>query len=443
MTILKAKDLIGKRKIVVRPKSMKFKIGTYDYEFPDDTLIIESAYQYSGNGNDQVQIAFRTLSRIIKSSMKQSLNVPSLTEFIKVEGMLETKILNRYDKFVLENLESNIHHYFSVGSDPEVFVEDENGNVIPAFKYLPDKKKPLIGANGNNTVYWDGFQAEFTTMAATCLDSHTASVAFGLKEVLNAALKVNPKAKLSTKTIVEIPMEVLQTADEKHVEFGCMPSLNVYGLKGGSYPAREVTFRPAGGHIHLGIGQKSDEMIQQIVKSLDAILGVACVSLFAKYDDPKRRALYGLPGEYRLPKHGLEYRTLSNAWLIHPMIKYIVFGLARNAVMFGELGLLKHWKATEQETIDTIMKCDVKKAQKILKKNKTILLKMFKGSYAGFSDKKCTKLFNILLQGIDSVVLDPKDFLTNWTIDPKKSFNYSTKQVRTNIGAILEGKKVA
>src|ERR1019366_5440055 len=98
-----------------------------------------------------------------------------------------------------------------------------------------------------------------------------------------------------------------------------------------------------------------------MVKAMDAIAGVACVALFAKYDNPIRRQYYGLPGEYRLPKHGLEYRALSNAWLIHPLIMNLVIDFARKAAIMGKEGLFSKWKATEQETIDCITNCDVAK----------------------------------------------------------------------------------
>jgi hypothetical protein len=66
-----------------------------------------------------------------------------------------------------------------------------------------------------------------------------------------------------------------------------------------------VPFRTTGGHIHFGIGKRDDETVSRMVKALDAIIGVACVSLFDGIDDPRRRRMYGLAGEYRLPEYGV------------------------------------------------------------------------------------------------------------------------------------------
>jgi len=46
----------------------------------------------------------------------------------------------------------------------------------------------------------------------------------------------------------------------------------------------------------------------------------------------ERRRYYGLPGEYRLPKHGLEYRTLSNFWLRAYPLYDLMSGLALLAI---------------------------------------------------------------------------------------------------------------
>ena len=46
----------------------------------------------------------------------------------------------------------------------------------------------------------------------------------------------------------------------------------------------------------------------------------------------ERRKVYGRAGEYRLPPHGLEYRTLGNFWLRAYPLMALVMGLTRIAV---------------------------------------------------------------------------------------------------------------
>lgn len=359
-----------------------------------------------------------------------------------LEGEEKTKFMDGWDKWLINNIPTQLGHTWYVGSDPEIFVEDAtNGACIPAWEFLPDKKNPAkttvtgYGSMGGTNMYWDGYQGEFTTHPTTCLSYHVDSIAAGLHGVYHAAKAKFPNAKLSIKSVFEIPRESLASASAEHVEFGCMPSLNVYGIKVDMPPAREVNFRSAGGHIHFGLGKMTQTEAAPIVKALDAILGVACVSLFANYDSPIRRKMYGLPGEYRLPPHGLEYRPLSNAWLCHPLITNLVIDFARKVVMLGQRGMLRYWKGTEAETLDCMINCDVNKAREILTRNKELVLKLFNAAYWWANNADTQEfLFSIWMNGIESVIDDPSDIVGNWQLDGK------TKWVCHNDG---KGKNVA
>lgn len=369
--------------------------------------------------------------------------VPGEYPFDLLEGKDKTAAEKIWTECVLSNLSQHLGHNFHVGCDPEIFVEDENGVVLPAFKFLGSKKKPDLFAQ--NTIYWDGFQAEFTTIPVGCLAYEVDYIQQGIDGVSRLAKKYNPKAKLSVKTVMDIPQEMLNDAKEEHVEFGCMPSLNAYGIKGKALPGREVPFRPVGGHIHFGCGKLEDEEVVNGIKALDAILAVACVSLFEKYDDPRRRQLYGLPGEYRLPPHGVEYRTLSNAWMVHPLITHLVFDLSRKAFMFGRKGFLKHWKHDEKETLDCIIKCDAPKAREIMIRNEAILLEIIKAAYPNAKPGEIAAVLKVLHKGVDAIVKDASDFEKNWSLDGswKVHSEGENKCVYHSFDKLLQGKKVA
>lgn len=343
------------------------------------------------------------------------------------------------------------------GSDPEVFVEDENGQVIPAFKFLGSKEKPNKSTKyfgQQNNLYWDGFQAEFDTHPSSCFSGQADSIHFGLEGVLEYARKYNPKAKLSFRTVMPISEEVMADAKPEHVQFGCMPSLNAYGMKGKDIPGHEVPFRPAGGHMHFGVSNLTAEKAVKAVKSMDAILGVACVSLFANYDNPLRRELYGLAGEYRLPKHGIEYRVLSNAWLIHPLLAHLVFDLGRTAYMVGiKDKLAELWDCPEVETIRIINECDVDAAREVLKKNEHVLKLLIEVKYLrwwtmgeGLSTAKAAEYaYNAFLNGLDSIIEDPRDIEKNWELLTNKWAGHSDgpgKNVMFVFRHKLEDKKV-
>ncbi len=334
------------------------------------------------------------------------------------------EVTKSYDAIFIRTLSNRLAHSFNIGSDPEIFVENEDGSLIPAFKFLPSKKAPAYTPNdvnqfsyyGNCTMYWDGYQAEFTTKDNRCLGHHGDSIAAGLRGVYDAARKVYPNAKLSLRSVFHLDADELANAAEEHVEFGCMPSKNAYGLKVEMPPARVVPFRSAGGHIHFGVGKDWHQFAEPMVKALDAILGVACVSLFAEFDDPSRRRLYGLPGEYRTPEHGIEYRPLSNAWLCHPMIMNLVMDLSRKALMFGKNGFMKYWNATEEETISCIIDCDVEAAHRILERNKECFKQILQAAYPGRDTIEIGFLYDVFINGIRSAINDPNDFVTNWKL---------------------------
>lgn len=348
-------------------------------------------------------------------------------------------------KNIFKNIGKILYYGGQIGSDPEIFVEN-NEKIIPAFEFLGSKEKPEKWRQNNGggafdqTLYWDGFQAEFTTTPVTCLSWHVDSIQSALSVLSKKAKAYDKDAKLSIKTLIEVPMETLQNAAPEHVAFGCTPSFNAYGMQGNITDGKNTIFRSAGGHIHFGVGQMSHEKAIPIVKALDKILGVACVSLFAKYDNPARRMMYGLAGEYRLPKHGIEYRTLSNAWLCHPLITNIVFDVARKAFSFGQLNF-SPWDATEEETISCINNCDVELAKTILKRNEEVFLSILNSLY-GNNNKGIYEMF---LNGLETVITSPDDIEKNWSLNATwiPHCNGVDKSVITTKVFLEKGKKAA
>ncbi len=381
-----------------------------EYEFKTDKIVILDISTYGASTHMQM--------RYTDGVTENWVVVPPTFLLKHPTKRMADALKKKLDEFNLKNLAHNLGYAGSIGADPEIFVEDKDGEIIPAFDFLGSKEKPTLStvkeSYGNNNIYWDGFQAEFDTYAGTCMGWVGDSIRHGLKGLYDAMKAHNPTAKLSTKTVFDIPLPLLRKSAPEHVAFGCNPSLNIYGMDGLKAAGTDVFYRSAGGHVHLGMSKKSDETVSKIVKALDAILGVACVSMFAKYDDPRRRQMYGLAGEYRLPKHGIEYRALSNAWLFHPLIMNIVFDLARSVSAFGEKGHMKHWDATEEETIKAINECDVKLARKILRRNKAIFKIILNARY---HDKHYMELaYKAITKGMDEVVKDASDFETNWNL---------------------------
>ena len=319
-----------------------------------------------------------------------------------------------------------------LGSDPEFFVT-ANGELLPAWEFLPDKKNPIIEKTpdthyqrtyGEAKAFWDGFQAEFSTFAASCIAWPVDSTHTGLSIVLEEARKRQPSAKLTIQNVFQIPITTLRKAAPEHVALGCDPSSNAYYMAGNIAPdGRGLRYRFAGGHIHLGgVGLQAEDRekaSREMVKTLDAILGVWSVGAAASIDNPIRREYYGLAGEFRMPQHGLEYRTLSNFWFSHPAITHLVFQFTRGIYNFHQAGLMKHWLAHEQEVVETINSCDVKRARQILKLNEDVLTAIFAGSWYGQLDDSpvVKQAIRVGQHGIESVIKDPDDLEKNWLLN--------------------------
>lgn len=329
--------------------------------------------------------------------------------YLRVEQELIAEALSEEQR--VENIRKYSLRYLTrvvnqQGSDPEIFVVDKNNIVIPSFRFLGDKK---TGANP----FWDGYQGEFNIAAQSCLDGSVLQIQDQLNKLLREARKYDKDAKLSIIPTMDIPPHMLKEDDDKYVQFGCMPSKNVYGMKGKVADGRDVPFRSAGGHIHLELTEKQKKSIPEYVKALDAILGVACVSLFGKYDDVRRREYYGLAGEYRTPSHGLEYRPLSNVWLSHPTIMYIVFEMARKVISLVDKGLFHLWKYDENDVITAINDCNIPLACEIMKSNEEVF-KDFLASFCYQDDEIVKVVYATFMLGIEELISNPEDIEKNW-----------------------------
>lgn len=257
-----------------------------------------------------------------------------------------------------------------LGCDPEFFLT-KRGRIIGSEKLVPEEGLGNTGyTNSRPIVIQDGVQVEINPVPNTCrqsLSSNIGSCFRHLKGRLDSDSKYKG-IKLDFSQAVEISERELATLSPKNQVLGCNPSFCVYESE------HEVTVDPkayrvrsAGGHIHLGryaFNFESDEAYQKykaenkgvkgadhvikveetfrnpekLVKLMDIIVGNTCVLLDRHEGNIERRKVYGMAGEFRTPKHGLEYRTLSNFWLRHYSLMSIVFSLSRFAFILATNG---------------------------------------------------------------------------------------------------------
>lgn len=313
------------------------------------------------------------------------------------------------------------YHNF-VGCDPEFFVVDAKGTLIPSFEFLPSK------ANAASGVYWDGYQAEFDTTATTCLNEQMGII----RQRLATAVAMMPKgSRITLQNVFDIPDSRLESDSQEHTAFGCSPSLNAYGEMPPLPEGVTVKFRSAGGHMHFTLPKVADEKkenyARDVVKNLDAILGVIGVAMYQYWDGPRRRQYYGRAGEYRLTTYGVEYRTPSNAWLSHPSAFHFNYELARRVIGLtvgpaaGVLpyppsgNFMKQWwgNTSEEEVRNAINNSDVALALQILEKNHDLFTSLMK-TMPGNTDTEATQ--RMIYSGFHTLLKNPDTPSSAWGI---------------------------
>jgi hypothetical protein len=220
----------------------------------------------------------------------------------------------------------------TLGCDPEFFLASK-GELLGSEEVIP--KDGLKGNEGGG-ITRDGIQAEMQVSPFSCRQSGGYYIT-NLFQSLRGFLTKDAKKdyELDWNVLHEVPEKKLQALSKESRVLGCAPSLNLYdpeaapGVDGEVYP-----YRSAGGHIHIGLvggPPWSDEAKKTLIALMDILVGNTAVLIDRDEGNIERRKVYGRAGEYRLPKHGVEYRSLSNFWLRHFTIFHLVFGLTRMA----------------------------------------------------------------------------------------------------------------
>lgn len=250
-----------------------------------------------------------------------------------------------------------------IGCDPEVFVK-KGEKFLSAFGLIKgDKKNPQPVKNG--AVQVDGMALEFNIHPASYREEFVVNV----ESVLDQMKRMVPDYEVVAVPVANFDMEYIKAQPQEAQELGCDPDYNAWTGDANPRPDGDRPFRTASGHIHIGwtydtfIGDPLHvNRCNMVAKNLDFFLGLASL----EYDkDTKRREMYGRAGAVRYKPYGVEYRTLSNAWLRSRKLMQWVYEATlagTRAAMEGRLLFEKHGDI--QEIINT---SDIKAARKIIK----------------------------------------------------------------------------
>jgi len=241
---------------------------------------------------------------------------------------------------------------FSFGSDPEFILSDGKGKFKSAIGIVKASKEKRLNIGGNHFFY-DNVLAECTVEPALSRDQAVENARKSLKTYAEI---VRP-FRLTSFSSAEFDEMEMNHREARRA--GCETEMCAYSLSAVSSNRvkkffRKSNFRTAGGHVHLGTEMgSSHEKSVMLVRMLDLFLGVSSLVIDRSKESLLRRKLYGLPGRYRQPKHGIEYRTVGNFWLSSPRLVEIVYDICQFVIEMVECGGHEAFWSVDRDKLDS------------------------------------------------------------------------------------------
>lgn len=231
--------------------------------------------------------------------------------------------------------------FVKIGCDPELFVYDtETSRFVSAHDLIPGtKQEPRRVPLG--AIQRDGVAAEFNIDPARNRGEFMRNIR-NVRDILEAAIRrQNPHYQLVAKPTATFDPEYFFKLPEETLALGCEPDFSAYTMGPNPKPHTFEPFRTGSGHVHIQFvedGKLANNVLEeehmtkcaQLSKALDVTL----LPLSKLWDnDDKRAELYGKPGAFRPKPYGVEYRSLSNAWLNHTWSQMLVHDLTKSVTV--------------------------------------------------------------------------------------------------------------
>lgn len=207
----------------------------------------------------------------------------------------------------------------TIGTDPELFVKDERtGAVVPICGIIGGSKgKPLDLGDGYG-VQEDNVMLEFNTPPCSSPYSFVDTVREGISRCADFVRTKQSNLTFDNASERLFGYDLLNTPQA--AQFGCSAEYDAYSQGASVSPVdprslddSEGAWRFAGGHVHLGYESSVDFPKFVAASFADVFLGLPSVNVDKQ---ARRRELYGRPGRYRPTSYGIEYRVLSNFWVM-------------------------------------------------------------------------------------------------------------------------------
>ncbi len=224
------------------------------------------------------------------------------------------------------------------GTDPEVFIVDENLSCVPPASLREDHGFQFLDEitlveEDDYRIIEDGAATEINVLPSSDIDTFYERIARAIEGVKSFAqdtfglgVKVSPSVEFDVEKFWNGRGEDFRSC----VMFGCDPDLDIYsGEYSPEIAADNIPHRFGGGHIHMQAPINDNNLFENshyyTTRLLDILVGNTSVAI--KRDDSSmideelnRLEFYGRPGKIRLQNYadgvkGIEYRTPSNFWI--------------------------------------------------------------------------------------------------------------------------------
>lgn len=274
------------------------------------------------------------------------------------------------------------------GSDPEIFLLNENDICVPPIHLILNEQIEVIGYNNKyRPIFYadnlikiieDGAAFEFNTKPVENAEEYFEIINYGL-EKLNGLFKGNYKISVTPAVNFNLSSIVYNSSllpqYDYACRFGCDPDIDIYsGKYSAEIDARNIFNRFGGGHIHISsdIEYKSMVDIVNQTKIFDILIGNAFVVQSKLPELEKiRQKYYGRPGKIRIQNYGdctgIEYRTPSNSWITNlDSIKLIFDSVDKSLEIFRKGDYKNMIKLYLNKSIKNILNFDRENALKVL-----------------------------------------------------------------------------
>jgi hypothetical protein len=224
---------------------------------------------------------------------------------------------------------------FLIGSDPELFLKDENNNIASVIGLIGGTKYEPMNIGNECSIQEDNILAEFNippvntfnhflssieyckSYISTLIASKGLSLHYSSSEMINELILLEPEAQL----------------------MGCSPSINIITkteshLQAWEIPKELQNLRTSGFHIHFGYNEPNEEFNSRLVLCFEICTTLPLVSF--DHDPFDRRQFYGKFGDCRFKDYGVECRSLGGYFLKDPdTIKKVWEGIENTMALFN------------------------------------------------------------------------------------------------------------